>query len=82
MKKNLGLEYRLPAIYWNKDLCEKPCDILGYVSAYLHYCGRRILTNTQDMEILSYVPMKIVINDTKKIFAQKDENQISVERES
>ena len=65
--KNLDLEYILPEFYWNKDLCEKPCDMLEYVSAYFHYCGRRILMNNTNKEILPYISNQLVINEKSKI---------------
>ena len=39
----LGLKFQKTKFNWYKDVCPEPTDMLGYVSAYLHWCGRKII---------------------------------------
>lgn len=43
VKKHLMLRFPKNEYYYYKTLCEVPVDILGYVKAYLKYCGDNIL---------------------------------------
>lgn len=74
--RHLELEFDYPSIYWNTDLCTLPSNMLEYVSAYLHYCGRRILTDTTTKEILPYVAKELLIGERKSILSGAGASQI------
>lgn len=70
------LKFEYPDFYWNKDICNTPSSILEYVSAYMHYCGRRILTCKTDKEVLPYVAKSLLIGKRNHVPTGAIGNQI------